>query len=186
MPRVKRGTGRRDYRRKTLRLAKGYFLTKSKLNRSAQEAVEKALRYGFVGRRRKKRDFRSLWIVRINAACRGAGDFVQQVHQRLEARRHRSEPQGIGGYRYQRRGRVSLPRREGQGCSPDATSVTIAGSNETWKLFTRKASTLSLVSNSASSARLSFWLHFATRIKDLAEQLLAAQDDRDARSAGTR
>ena len=72
MPRVKRGTGRRDYRRKTLRLAKGYFLTKSKLNRSAQEAVEKALRYGFVGRRRKKRDFRSLWIVRINAACRGA------------------------------------------------------------------------------------------------------------------
>jgi large subunit ribosomal protein L20 len=72
VPRVKRGTGRRDYRRKTLRLAKGYFLTKSKLNRSAQEAVEKALRYGFVGRRRKKRDFRSLWIVRINAACRGA------------------------------------------------------------------------------------------------------------------
>jgi large subunit ribosomal protein L20 len=70
VPRVKRGTGRRDYRRKTLRLAKGYFLTKSKLNRAAQEAVEKALRYGYVGRRRKKRDFRSLWIVRINAACR--------------------------------------------------------------------------------------------------------------------
>ncbi len=73
MPRVKRGTHRRDYRRKTLRLAKGYFLTKSKLNRSAQEAVEKALRYGFVGRRRKKRDFRKLWIVRINAACRNSG-----------------------------------------------------------------------------------------------------------------
>lgn len=73
MPRVKRGTNRRDYRHKTLRLAKGYFLTKSKLNRAAQEAVEKALRYGYVGRRLKKRDFRSLWIVRINAACRGAG-----------------------------------------------------------------------------------------------------------------
>ena len=72
MPRVKRGTKRRDYRKKTLRLAKGFFLTKSKLNRSAQEAVEKALRYGFVGRRQKKRNFRSLWIVRINAACRGA------------------------------------------------------------------------------------------------------------------
>ena len=70
MPRVKRGTGRRDYRHKTLRRAKGFFLTKSKLNRSAQEAVEKALRYGYVGRRLKKRDFRSLWIVRINAACR--------------------------------------------------------------------------------------------------------------------
>lgn len=74
MPRVKRGTHRRDYRHKTLRRAKGFFLTKSKLNRSAQEAVEKALRYGYVGRRLKKRNFRSLWIVRINAACR-AGDI---------------------------------------------------------------------------------------------------------------
>jgi len=73
VPRVKRGTNRRDYRHKTLRRAKGYFLTKSKLNRAAQEAVEKALRYGYVGRRLKKRNFRSLWIVRINAACRGAG-----------------------------------------------------------------------------------------------------------------
>jgi large subunit ribosomal protein L20 len=70
VPRVKRGTGRRDYRHKTLRRAKGFFLTKSKLNRAAQEAVEKALRYGYVGRRLKKRNFRSLWIVRINAACR--------------------------------------------------------------------------------------------------------------------
>ena len=73
MPRVKRGTNRRDFRRKTLRRAKGFFLTKSKLNRAAQEAVEKALRYGYIGRRLKKRNFRSLWIVRINAACRGAG-----------------------------------------------------------------------------------------------------------------
>lgn len=73
MPRVKRGTNRRDYRRKTLRRAKGFFLTKSKLNRAAQEAVEKALRYGYVGRRLKKRNFRSLWIIRINAACRQAG-----------------------------------------------------------------------------------------------------------------
>jgi len=72
VPRVKRGTNRRDYRHKTLRRAKGYFLTKSKLNRAAQEAVEKALRYGYVGRRLKKRNFRSLWIVRINAACRSA------------------------------------------------------------------------------------------------------------------
>ena len=72
MPRVKRGTKRRDSRRKTLTLAKGFFLTKSKLYRSAQEAVEKSLRYGYVGRRLKKRDFRSLWIVRIGAACRAA------------------------------------------------------------------------------------------------------------------
>ena len=72
MPRVKRGTKRRDSRKKTLALAKGFFLTKSKLYRSAQEAVEKSLRYGYVGRRLKKRDFRWLWIVRIGAACRAA------------------------------------------------------------------------------------------------------------------
>ena len=73
MPRVKRGTGRRDYRHNTMKLASGFFLTKSKLNRAAQEAVEKSLKYGYVGRRRKKRDFRRLWIVRINAATKAAG-----------------------------------------------------------------------------------------------------------------
>jgi large subunit ribosomal protein L20 len=72
VPRVKRGSKRRANRKKTLALAKGFFLTKSKLHRSAQEAVEKSLRYGYVGRRLKKRDFRSLWIMRIGAACRMA------------------------------------------------------------------------------------------------------------------
>ena len=72
MPRVKRGSKRRANRQKTLGLAKGFFLTKSKLHRAAQEAVEKSLKYGYVGRRLKKRDFRSLWIVRIGAACRAA------------------------------------------------------------------------------------------------------------------
>jgi len=70
VPRVKRGTKRRQNRKKTLARAKGFFLTKSKLHRAAQEAVEKSLRYGYKGRRLKKRDFRSLWIVRIGAACR--------------------------------------------------------------------------------------------------------------------
>ena len=73
MPRVKRGTKRRASRAKTLTLAKGFFLTKSKLYRSAQEAVEKSLRYGYKGRRLKKRDFRSLWIIRIGAACKQSG-----------------------------------------------------------------------------------------------------------------
>ena len=73
MPRVKRGPKRRQYRHKTLERASGFFLTKSKLNRAAQEAVEKSLRYAYKGRRLKKRDFRSLWIVRIGAACRAAG-----------------------------------------------------------------------------------------------------------------
>jgi large subunit ribosomal protein L20 len=70
MPRVKRGTVRAAKRKKALKLAKGYFLTKSKLYRQAKQSVDKALNYAFVGRRRKKRDFRQLWVVRINAAAR--------------------------------------------------------------------------------------------------------------------
>jgi large subunit ribosomal protein L20 len=73
VPRVKRGTHRRASRRKTLHLASGYFLTKSKLYRAAQEAVERGLKFAYVGRKQKKRQFRSLWIVRINAACREGG-----------------------------------------------------------------------------------------------------------------
>src|SRR5687768_18512359 len=70
MPRVKRGSKRRERRKKILGLAKGYFLTKSKLFRSAKEAVDRAGRFAYIGRRRKKRDFRRLWIIRINAAAR--------------------------------------------------------------------------------------------------------------------
>ena len=73
MPRVKRGSKRRASRKKTLALASGFFLTKSKLHRAAQEAVERSLRHGYIGRKHKKRDFRSLWIVRINAACKNNG-----------------------------------------------------------------------------------------------------------------
>ena len=81
MPRVKRGTNRRASRKKTLERASGYFLTKSKLHRSAQEAVERALKFAYVGRKNKKRDYRSLWIVRINAACRDAGlSYSQFMH----------------------------------------------------------------------------------------------------------
>jgi large subunit ribosomal protein L20 len=70
MPRVKRGTNRRDRRRKVLKLAKGFRATKSKLYRSAKESVDKALGYAYRDRRAKKRDFRSLWIIRIGAAAR--------------------------------------------------------------------------------------------------------------------
>jgi large subunit ribosomal protein L20 len=73
VPRVKRGTHRRRSRKKTLDQASGYFLTKSKLYRAAQEAVERSLRFAYVGRKNKKRDYRALWIVRINAACRSEG-----------------------------------------------------------------------------------------------------------------
>ena len=70
MPRVKRGSKRREKRKKILSLAKGYFLTKGKLYRSAQQAIDRAGNFAYVGRRRKKRDFRRLWIIRINAAAR--------------------------------------------------------------------------------------------------------------------
>jgi large subunit ribosomal protein L20 len=85
MPRVKRGTVRRAKRKKLLGLAKGYYARKSKLYRSAKEAVDTALKYAFVGRRNKKRDFRRLWIVRINAAARLNGlsynQFMSGVHK---------------------------------------------------------------------------------------------------------
>jgi large subunit ribosomal protein L20 len=70
MPRVKRGTKRRAKRKKILERASGYFLTKSKLYRSAKESVERGLKFAYAGRRLKKRQFRSLWIVRIGAAAK--------------------------------------------------------------------------------------------------------------------
>lgn len=81
MPRVKRGNNRLKKRKKILDAAKGYRGTKSKLYRSAKESVEKALQYSYVGRKRKKRDFRRLWIVRINAAARSHGmSYSQFMH----------------------------------------------------------------------------------------------------------
>ena len=73
MPRVKRGSKRRERRKKLLGLAKGYFLNKGKLYRAAKEAVDRAGNFAYVGRKRKKRDYRSLWVVRINAAARENG-----------------------------------------------------------------------------------------------------------------
>ena len=79
MPRVKRGTKRRAKRKKILERASGYYLTKSKLYRSAKESVERALKFAYAGRRQKKRQFRSLWIVRIGAADRENGMSYGQV-----------------------------------------------------------------------------------------------------------
>ena len=70
MPRVKRGSVRRAHRRKLSKLTKGYFLNKSKLYRAMQEAADRAGRFAYRDRRRRKRDFRRLWIVRISAAAR--------------------------------------------------------------------------------------------------------------------
>jgi len=73
MARVKRGSNKIDRRKKILKLAKGYFGAKHHLYRSAKEQVEKSLVYAFAGRKQKKRDFRRLFILRINAACRPFG-----------------------------------------------------------------------------------------------------------------
>jgi large subunit ribosomal protein L20 len=85
VPRVKRGTHRRASRKKTLALASGYFLTKSKLYRAAQEAVERGLKFAYKGRKIKKRDYRSLWIVRINASCRANGVSYSKFLHGLKA-----------------------------------------------------------------------------------------------------
>ena len=85
MPRVKRGTIRRAKRRRILARAKGYYANKRKLYRSAKQAVDTALSYAYIGRRRKKRDFRRLWVIRINAAARehglSYGQFISGLKQ---------------------------------------------------------------------------------------------------------
>lgn len=78
MPRVKRSTKRSDRRKKILERASGYFLTKSKLYQAAQEAVERGLKFAYSGRKQKKRQFRSLWIVRISAGCKLNGTSYSQ------------------------------------------------------------------------------------------------------------
>ncbi|KIH77396.1 LSU ribosomal protein L20P [Geoalkalibacter ferrihydriticus] len=81
MPRVKRGFKARRRRNKVLKLAKGYRGARSKLFRSATEAVDRALNYAFRDRRVRKRDFRALWIARINAASRDNGlSYSRLVH----------------------------------------------------------------------------------------------------------
>ena len=78
MPRVKRGTKRRARRKKILERASGYYLTKSKLYRSAKESVERGLKFAYAGRRQKKRQYRSLWISRIAAAAKLNGISYNQ------------------------------------------------------------------------------------------------------------
>lgn len=73
MPRVKRGSHRLKKRKRILAKAKGYYLAKSKLYRYAREAVNRADQFAYIGRKLKKRDFRTLWIARINAGARAHG-----------------------------------------------------------------------------------------------------------------
>src|ERR671939_882219 len=81
MPRAKRGNKRLEKRKKLEKLSSGYRGTKSKLYRSMRESVQRALKFAYVGRKVKKRDYRSLWIVRIGAAARLNGlNYSQFMH----------------------------------------------------------------------------------------------------------
>ena len=73
MARVKRGVNTKKRHKKVLKQAKGYYGAKSKLFRPANQAVMKSLNYSYIGRKQRKRDFRKLWITRINAASRANG-----------------------------------------------------------------------------------------------------------------
>ncbi|MGD0884774.1 MAG: 50S ribosomal protein L20 [Thermodesulfovibrionales bacterium] len=79
MPRAKGGFKTRRRRKKILERAKGYYSAKSRLFRIATEAVDKALQYAYRDRRVKKREFRALWIIRINAAARTLGLTYSQL-----------------------------------------------------------------------------------------------------------
>ena len=73
MARIKRATMTHKRRKKVLKLAKGYFGGKSKLFKTAKQAVMKSGQYAYIGRKQKKRDFRRLWITRISAGCKANG-----------------------------------------------------------------------------------------------------------------
>ena len=85
MVRIKRGNVARKRRKKIFAVAKGFRGTLSKLFRMANQQVMKALRYGYVGRKRKKRDFRRLWITRINAASRIHGMNYSSLISKLKS-----------------------------------------------------------------------------------------------------
>src|SRR3989338_8128471 len=83
MVRIKSGIATKKKHRKVLRLAKGYWMTRHKQFKKAKEAVLHAGEYAFTGRKDKKRDFRKLWIIRINAAVRSFGLSYSQFIQKL-------------------------------------------------------------------------------------------------------
>ena len=97
--RVKRSVHAQKKRRATLERAKGFRGEAHSNYRRAKEAVMKADSYAYRDRRNRKRDFRRLWITRINAAARQNGMSYGTVHARPEAGRHRARPQGAGRHR---------------------------------------------------------------------------------------
>ena len=114
MPRAKRGNKRLERRKKILKLAKGYRGTKSKLYRSAKESVERGLNFAYTGRKLKKRDFRSFWIVRIGAAARLNGLNYSQLMHGLKLAEYRARSKSAGRSRRASTGIVCRSRGPGQ------------------------------------------------------------------------
>ena len=106
MARVKRAVHSKKKHKAVLERAQGYYGNKSRSYKSANEAVMHAGRYAFRDRRARKGDFRSLWIQRINAACRENGTSYSRFIAGLRARRDRGRPQGPRRPRRARAGRV--------------------------------------------------------------------------------
>ena len=107
MPRVKRGVAARKRRKRVLKRAKGYYGARSRLYKTAREAVEKAALYSYEGRKQRKRQFRALWIARINAAARehdlsysrlihGLKEAGVEVDRKILAQLAVDDPQGFG------------------------------------------------------------------------------------------
>ena len=84
MARVKRALNAKKRHKKVLKQAKGYYGSKSLLFKNANQAVMKSLQYAFIGRKRRKRDFRKLWIARINAAARANGTSYSKLMGNLK------------------------------------------------------------------------------------------------------
>lgn len=111
MARIKGAVNAHKKRRKIMKLAKGYYGSKSKQYRAAQEQVMRSLRYAYIGRKLRKRDFRSLWIARINAATRINGMSYSKFICGLKKAGVDPQPQGAGRSGCERCGCVRQARR---------------------------------------------------------------------------
>ena len=114
MARVKRGVIAGARHKKILKKAKGYYNARRKVFRAAKQAVIKAGQYAYRDRKTNKRNFRSLWITRINAAARVHGLSYSKLIAGLQPGRARDRPQGAGRHRDARSGGVRRDRAEGE------------------------------------------------------------------------
>ena len=134
MPRVKRAVHARKKRAKVLEQAKGYYGRKKSSYRFAKEQVEHSLVYAYRDRKAKKRTFRSLWIIRINAAARAERPLVQPLHGGRAEGRDRARPQVARRHRSERPAGVRRCRRAREGCARGDAEARLINSRQNEKL----------------------------------------------------